>query len=406
MSADRQRLVCLTTSAALGGAETSLLTLLAAMRRLEPSWEITVIAPSEGPLLDRCGPIGVATTVVRYPKALSALGETGALAGTGGAARRSKLIGHGVRAALTLPRYITALRRALRGFGATVIHSNGLKAHVCAALARPAGVRLVWHMHEYVQPRPFSVALLRRLAHRANAIVANSESVRADVAAALGGAQPLRRVYNAVDLAEFRPDGPVMDLASRAGLPPDGERVRIGLVATFACWKGHDVFLEAVARMAQRPRLRAYVIGGPVYDTAGSQWSLDQLRRLAAERGLSDVVGFTGAIDAVPDAMRALDVVVHASTAPEPFGMVVAEAMASGRALVAAKAGGAAELFEDGVDAVGHAPGDAGELASHLDALAGDEAERARLGTAARAAACRRFSPVRMASEFKEVYLG
>ena len=55
----------------------------------------------------------------------------------------------------------------------------------------------------------------------------------------------------------------------------------------------------------------------------------------------------------MPSALRSLDIVVHASTAPEPFGMVIAEGMAAQRAVVAARGGGAAELFDDGVTAIG-----------------------------------------------------
>ena len=88
-----------------------------------------------------------------------------------------------------------------------------------------------------------------------------------------------------------------------------------------------------------------------------------------AARGLTEVVGFTGYVDDVPAALRSLDIVVHASTEPEPFGMVIAEGMAARRAVVAARAGGAAELFDDGVDAIGHTPGNAAELAERLEEL-------------------------------------
>ena len=59
--------------------------------------------------------------------------------------------------------------------------------------------------------------------------------------------------------------------------------------------------------------------------------------------------------------MRALDIVVHASTQPEPFGMVIIEGMACGKAVIAGQAGGAAELFVDGENALAHAPGDAAD---------------------------------------------
>ena len=405
MSARRQSLVCLTTSAACGGAETSLLTLLGAMRTLRPDWAITVVTPTQGPLIDRCQAIGVCAVTVSYPPSLEALSETGAM-GPQREATKARFVGQGLRAAVTLPRYVTALRRTLREQAATIVHSNGLKAHVSAALAKPAGVRLVWHLHDYVRSRPFSAGLLRRLAHRADAIVANSDSVLADAATAFAQHRGMRRIYNAVDLSRFHPDGPAVDLAALSGLNPGRCCVRVGLVATFARWKGQDVFIEAIARLADRHELRAYVIGGPVYETTGSQWSPDELRRKAEERGLSGVLGFTGHVTDIPSVLRSLDIVVHASTAPEPFGMAIAEAMAAGRAVVAARSGGAAELFDDRVTAIGHTAGDAGELAARLDELISDASLRRRVGAAARSAALRRFAPARMAAEFGEVYEG
>src|SRR6185503_20986573 len=88
---------------------------------------------------------------------------------------------------------------------------------------------------------------------------------------------------------------------------------------------------------------------------------------------------------------RALNVVVHASTAPEPFGLVIAEAMACGRAVIVSNAGGAAELVSNDIDALTHSPGDVGELAKRIAALATDADLRRRLGSAARVTAERAF---------------
>jgi len=146
------------------------------------------------------------------------------------------------------------------------------------------------------------------------------------------------------------------------------------------------------------------VIGGALYHTAGSQLTLDELRRYADVRGLSDRVGFTGFVDSPDEAMRALDIVVHASTAPEPFGLVIAEAMACGRAVIASDAGGAREIFTAGVDALAHAPGDAEALAACITELVGDPDRRERLGRAGRLTAERRFNRRRLAAELVPVY--
>lgn len=399
-------LLCLTTSSALGGAETSLLTLVAALQALDRSWRITIVTPGTGPLPDRCRSMGVEVVELPFPAALNRLGESGAAPQQRAAVNRGLLILRLLRAALSVPRYLRSLKAVMRKVNATVVHSNGLKTHVAAALLKPAGTRLVWHLHEYVTRRPLTARLLRHLAGRADVIVANSDSVLRDAAPFFGSRTTLRRIHNAVDPAIFHPEGAPLDLAELSGLTPDRGLVRIGLVATFARWKGHEVFFDAIGRLRTRHAIRAYVIGGAVYETAGSQWSSAELAAMVAARGLTDLVGFTGHVDDVPAALRSLDIVVHASTEPEPFGMVIAESMAARRAVVAARAGGAAELFRDRVDAVGYTPGHAAELADRLEELVADAVRRETIAASARSAAIDRFSPERMAEAFQEAYAG
>ena len=89
---------------------------------------------------------------------------------------------------------------------------------------------------------------------------------------------------------------------------------------------------------------------------------------------------------------RSLDVVVHASTRPEPFGLTIAEGMACGRAVVAARTGGAAELFTPDQDAVAAPPGDATALAEALGHLIDRPSLRQSLGAEARRTAAARFA--------------
>jgi glycosyltransferase involved in cell wall biosynthesis len=245
--------------------------------------------------------------------------------------------------------------------------------------------------------------MLRHHVPRAGAIVANSLSVARDARAALGSAAPVEHAYNAVDLTEFSPSGPVADLDVLAGLPPPpAGTIRAGLVATFARWKGHETFLRALRDMSAP--VRGYIVGGSVYDTAGSQHTVDELRALAASLGVEHRVAFTGFVEHPAGVMRALDVVVHASTDPEPFGLVIAEGLACGRPVVVSAGGGAAELVEDGRDAVTFVPGDAPALARALERLAKNESLRARLGSAGRSTAIRRFDPDTYARAFLDVY--
>jgi glycosyltransferase involved in cell wall biosynthesis len=392
-----KRITYLTASGALGGAETSLLEIVASLRREEPHWRLALVAPADGPLVARARELGVDACVLPFPAALARLGEN--VADEGGAAIR---LGH---AALATAAHVRRLRQALADARPDIVHANGFKAHVLGALARPASSALVWHVHDYVGTRPWTRRVLKRTVGQASAIIANSQSVADDVRAALSPGAPVSVLYNAVDLNRFTPSGARLDLDASAGLPPAArDTVRVGLVATFGRWKGHLTFLDAIAKLPRAMPIRAYVIGDAVYQTRRSQHTREEFVAAAARLGIGDRVGFTGATDDAAAAMRALDVVVHASTAPEPFGMVIAEAMACGRAVIASLAGGAAEIVHDEVDALGHPPGDAHVLAGVIARLVDDEALRARLGRAARAAAERRFDRARLAAELAPLY--
>ena len=104
-------------------------------------------------------------------------------------------------------------------------------------------------------------------------------------------------------------------------------------------------------------------------------------------------------------AIRTLDVVVHASTKPEPFGMVIAEAMACGKPVIVSNAGGAAELFEDGLTGLAHTPGDTAALARQIERLVSDKELRLRLGENGYASVRVRFQASDMAKRFAELYL-
>jgi glycosyltransferase involved in cell wall biosynthesis len=102
--------------------------------------------------------------------------------------------------------------------------------------------------------------------------------------------------------------------------------------------------------------------------------------------------------------MRALDIVVHASTQPEPFGRVVVEAMACGRPVVVSRSGGVAELVRDDENALGFRPGDAAAMSGCIERLAGDAGLRRQLGIQARRWAEQRFDRSRLAEEIVPIY--
>jgi glycosyltransferase involved in cell wall biosynthesis len=398
------RISCVSVSDQLGGSEVALAGMVTALARLRPEWRFQVVLPGDGPLRERLRESGAICSVVTMPEAVSRLGEWAAVQ-DGWRARSQVALGIKLcGTAAVLPEYEARLGRAISEFRPNVVHTNGLKAHVLGARLRIPDTRLVWHIHEYLSRRRLTGWLLRRYRSRCAAVVANSASVADDAARSIRPVCPVHLVPNPVDLDVFSPDGTSIDLDRLAGLPdPPAKVTRIGLVATYGRWKGHEVFLDALGQLASRAAIRGYIIGGPIYDTANSQLTHRELESMIHSRRLQECVGLTGFVDPAP-AMRALDIVVHASTEPEPFGLVIAEALACGKAVITTGYGGAAELICDGQNALVAAPGQSQALAEAIAKLANDPALRAAIGQRARDTACVKFAPQTIAAQAAHVF--
>jgi glycosyltransferase involved in cell wall biosynthesis len=396
------KLLFLSPTGQYGGAEAALFELLAGLRDRCPEWRLSVVAASEGPLVERARELGVAVTVAPFPPRLARVGEWAA---GGSLAGRVRLLASCLAAAWAGLGYLRRLRHVVAEQAPDIVQSNGIKMHLLSTWVAPRQSAVVWHVHDYVGRRALTSRALRATVGRCAAVIANSDSVANDLAHVLGSRVPIHRVWNAVDLERYSQQGPTLDLDRLAGLPaPDAAVTRVGLVATFARWKGHTAFLRALGSLPAALGVRGYIVGGPVYATGASQVSLEELQALAGEQGLAGRVGFVGYVPDTAAAMRALDVVVHASTEPEPFGLVIAEAMACRRAVVASAAGGAAEIIAPGVTALAHEPGDVAGLADRIRLLATDAALRSRLAAAAREAAEQTFARTRMVGDMVPLY--
>ena len=153
------------------------------------------------------------------------------------------------------------------------------------------------------------------------------------------------------------------------------------MVGRIAPWKGQHVFLAAFAEAFPGGGAEAVIVGSALF---GEEAYGKELGRLVNDLGIVGRVRFSGFSDDVWEELSQLDVLVHASTVPEPFGQVVLEGMAAGLPVVAARAGGPAELITDGIDGLLFTPGQSDELATTLRALAENPLRRHELGQNAR----------------------
>jgi glycosyltransferase involved in cell wall biosynthesis len=392
------RILFLAGSGELGGAERALLDLMAGLRAQVPAWPLTLMVPARGPLQQSAQQLGAIVVVNEYSHALASRGEY--------PLERGRLAGVATlpRVAVGVARYRRRLRRTIREFQPNVIHSNALKTHLLLAGLQHR-ISTVWHLHDYISTRPTSTRLLRMAASGCSVAVASSDSAARDARAVLPHRVPVRSVTNGIDLTRFTPEGDHIDLDALSGISPAPRTtLRIGLLATYGLWKGHETFLRALSLLPADADVRGYIIGGPLYRTPGSEVSLSELRSLSTSLGLGERVGFTGHVQAPETALRALDVVVQASTRPESFGLVIAEAMACGKPLVVSAAGGAFDLLDIERHALKHEPGNPASLAHALLRLMRDAGLRSRLGAAAQIKARADFDRDRYVSGLRSVY--
>ncbi|MCX7838708.1 MAG: glycosyltransferase family 4 protein [Anaerolineae bacterium] len=279
---------------------------------------------------------------------------------------------------------------------ADVMHSFTVRTHLIGAVAsKMSGVPLLWRVCDDTMPR-WAATIFGRVPR---VIVAVSRYIAA--------------YYPNVRFDGFAPDGarapsPISRADARAQLGLRDDELVVAHVGRLVRWKGQDVFIRALARVAQKvPRVRGLIVGAAHAEDnkpgllGGGETYARELRALADE--LRAPVTFTGFVREPSIVYTAADVVAHTSITPEPFGRTVIEAMMHGKPVVASNAGALPEIVPEGTGLL-TPPNDANALADALTRLLINDALRAQLGTAARARAESEYSLNQMARRMEEFY--
>lgn len=279
-----------------------------------------------------------------------------------------------------------------------LVHGNENSTMLYASLAgRWARVPVVWNIYDPLT----GPSLKRRISSKLLALLRPSWIIFGTIVASggvpRGRSTPTSTILPGIDLARH---GEADGARARAQL---GIAADAPVVATFGrvdYFKSQLDFVQAMAGVAEaNPGVRGVLCGWE----GESEYSR-VLRRTRTELGLDEIITITGFVaDAVKDdIMAAADVVVHLARR-EPFGLVVIEAMAAGKPVVAADAAGPRSLIDDGVTGVLVPIGDLPSITAAINRLLADPAERARLGTAALAEA-QRHSVADMVTRTEDVW--
>jgi glycosyltransferase involved in cell wall biosynthesis len=177
--------------------------------------------------------------------------------------------------------------------------------------------------------------------------------------------------------------------AGRAALGASADDVAVLMAARLEAWKGHKVLIEAIHLLADA-RLKVWIAGGVQQSAERSYYH--ELEEQIAEAGLQSSVLLLGEREDVQSLMALADIYCQPNSAPEPFGIAIAEAMRSGLPCVVSNTGGSAELV-DAESAMLTSPGDSIDVAVAIAKLTADPVLRSRMGRAAAARASRMTDP-------------
>lgn len=270
-----------------------------------------------------------------------------------------------------------------------LIYANTQKALVVGALASFFSRRpLVYHLHDILSAEHFSQTNRRiavTLANRfASLVIANSEASKTAFIAAGGKSEITEVVYNGFDPKIFQSQESEVSQI-RKQLELDGQFV-VGHFSRLAPWKGQHILIDALKQCPQE--VTVILVGDALF---GEQDYVQQLHDQVTNLGLENRVKFLGFRSDIPLLMAVCDLVAHTSTAAEPFGRVIVEGMLCGRPVVAAKAGGAVELVEDGINGFLVTPGNPQELAQVITTCYQQPEKTATIAHNARTTACQRY---------------
>lgn len=370
------KILFISHTARTAGAEACLLTLVRCLDKEQ--FESVVVLPVDGALGEELREAGARTLVsplewwVRAPRTYGLLGSN-------------------------ISSRVQALVRILNAERPDVVHSNTSVIWEGALAAAFAGVPHVWHLHEILEghpglkslfPRPVVYSLIDLLSDR---VVTVSEAVRAKVPV-LPGAAKMSVIHNGVQ-APITATGTENELRLELGIPDDVVvAVSIGAVIPE---KGYQTLIAAAELVRHRV---AFVIVG-----RGEAGAVAELMAAVSSKGLDGFVHYLGYRGDVAGILAGADLLVLSSHS-EAFSLVVVEAMAAGKPVVATDCGGPREMVAEGATGFLVPVEDATALAAGITRLAADAELRQKMGGAGRERYAELFTEKVFTRRFSKLY--
>ncbi len=367
-------------STVLGGAERSILELAAAQTALGHS--VTLAAGGDGPFLRTAAERGIDVVSLALP---SEYVDAPAAPGIRGA----------IRAGLSLFEASRRISAAIRAVRPDLVHVHTRKAQLATIAMRRPSRPVLFHLRDALPRHPIlrlpMVVVVKRSAHA----VALTSWMTGDYERA--GAIPRSGTIGVV------PSGVNQRRLAALATPwLDGTATpRVGFVGQIASWKGPHLIVELAELMGERRDVSFHLIGDVLFPAAERRYG-EWLNQRVMSSSARDRITWHPAAASPEDAMDMIDILVHTSVAPEPFGRVLVEAMASHRPIVAFRRGSTTSVLSDQT-ALFASTDRVEDVATSVETLLADRTAAQRM--AARAAdAARQYEPARVAELMEREY--
>ena len=295
---------------------------------------------------------------------------------------------------------LRAIIRLLRKENIDVIHAHHGRDYwyaIVAAKLSGRGTRVYITRHLATAPSAFSRTFMLSLA---DGLIVVSKHVEEILCAAMKGCpKKIRLIYGGIDTAAFAspPSGAVENFRAGQGWTP--ENIVCGVVGTFSFprGKGQLEFLDAAQQLTKEfPQARFVIVG------TGSM--IKMLPEKIREMKLEHVVKMVPFSYDMPVVMNSLDILAHPALGTEALGLVLLEALAAGKPVIASRLGGIPEAFVENEHGLLIKSGDVPDLTRALRTLLADKSLREKMGAAGRRHVLAKFSRQNYAKNTETLY--
>ena len=176
----------------------------------------------------------------------------------------------------------------------------------------------------------------------------------------------------------------------------------VGCVGRLEEWKGQHIFLEAIDTIAEKiPNAHFVLVGGSV---KGKEDYIERLNAIHKNLAFKNRVTFLGHRNDIASIMSQLDIMVHASTSPDPLPGVVMEAMTSRTVVVGANDGGVPEELVDGTNGYLYKAGNSQDMAEKVIQVLNSNGQHNKMGVRAQKYVNNKFNKKTIVKQLQKIY--